>query len=112
MWPVLIAVGAAMAGMFGLIATSKNRHEERLKKIPGGESTVNSVKLVSANYQGRVKVTGKGVPVHAYGESWEECEFELKLAAAEAKCNIVIDVKKEGSRRDGFSFSGTAFRKY
>lgn len=125
MLPILLLAGAAVAGALGLVAISKppeNPEEERLKRlkeerlrritnIPGGEYTVNAVKLVSANYQGKIKVTGKGVPVHACAESWEDCEFELKLAAAEAKCNIVINVRKDGNRTDGFSFQGTAYQK-
>lgn len=91
------------------VKPEKEKHK-RIEKS-GGNSKVNSVTLISANYKGKVKTVGKGIPISSRSYDWETCEFELKLAAAEANCNIVTNVRKEGNRRDGFRFSGIAYRK-
>ncbi len=114
MLPLILLVGAGLATSIGGMIYASNESRKRLNQRimnAGGLSKVNAVTLISSNYKGKVKTSGKGIPINSDGDDWETCEFELKLAAARVNCNIVTNVRKEGNRRDGFRFSGIAYRK-
>ena len=116
MLPALIKLGFALAygaGAFGLIShylskEEEKKYQERINKIPGGLSRVKAVQFIHGHYQ---DIKGIGIPVSAYGHSWEACKFELKLKAAEANCDIVVNVTKNGNKKDGFCFQGIAYQK-
>ena len=113
MLPVLLYLGASIVctgGLIGLISWALKKDQEHINRL-GGLSRINAIQLISINYQGKKNTKGPGIPVSAYGHSWEVCEVELKLKAAEANCDIVINVTKSGSKKDGFHFQGIAYQK-
>ena len=108
---LLIPVALLLLFVYIVAEHSEKKEAERLSKIPGGINTVNAVQLVSINYRGRIRVHGPGVYVRAEDSEWSSCEIELKYKAAEAGCNIVLEVTKTGSRKEGFVFEGIAYCK-
>lgn len=113
----LIVAGVALAGtLIWGFRNEKKRLEEEAKKereidALGGKAKIQRIELVSANYKGKRKTSGSGIPVEGYGDDWDEAEFNLKFEAAKNGKDIILDVIKEGSRRDGFKFSGVAYCK-
>lgn len=107
----LIPCALCFLFIYIVVKNTEKKKAKRLSKIPGGINTVNAVQLVSINYHGRIRVHGPGVYVRAEDSDWSSCEIELKFKAAEAGCDIVLEVTKSGSRKEGFLFEGIAYCK-
>lgn len=112
MWPLLIPValaGGAVCWAVKKLDKSTKEYSERVRKA-GGEKRINSIRLYSKNYKGKIPTKGNGISVTARDSDKEDGEFELKLKAAEAGCSVIKDYEWGGSRKDGLWFEGTAYK--
>lgn len=107
-----------MAGALALTATvefpdveKRKVEEKRLRKIPGGRATLAKIQLVSNNYMGRIRVSGKGIPLKVSGESYGDSRWQLTFAAAEAHCDIVLNVITYDNGEGVYVSEGMAYRK-
>ncbi|MDE6859241.1 MAG: hypothetical protein K2J65_02385 [Duncaniella sp.] len=88
----------------------KKTSRERVKRA-GGESYINSIRLYSINYEGKVNVRGSGKNVYAGPfDDRDTCDFEIKLQASEANCNVVLKVKRNRTK-EGWITEGVAYKK-
>lgn len=102
-----------MAGALALTATVKfpdvekrKVEEKRLRKIPGGRAT-----LAKIQFMGRIRVSGKGIPLKVSGESYGDSRWQLTFAAAEAHCDIVLNVITYDNGEGVYVSEGMAYRK-